>query len=243
MTNTVTNKAKRPSLISHIRWHLFPRHYRRRDKLKLWVALITGIAVPIMTCWLIPNFALAQRERTELQHATATAIALTAWNKQYADLFPLCDNLPSADAWVPPPARLQVLIVQKGSSQSVFQSNLPASWQPNHPNDVSVVVCLGDESIQATDTCLDGYKPDLSVYGRNVIQRGANRSMEVDYTLQRYATPITLLDVETGGIIAQSQIWGSDPPVCAGFDSMDFAGERLTAGSLVDWLNESLPGT
>ncbi len=218
---------------------LLPSRYYRWDRLGLWVALAVGVLIPTMICWLIPNLAHIQRESLENQNATATALAWDAWNEQYTGLVTLCDDLPSADELVPPPDNLRLLVVQNGSSQNRFQGGLPADWQPTYPGEVSVIACLGTERTHFTDTCLNGYKPDLSVYGQRYVLRG-DTDMYLDYELQRYATPVTLIDIKSGKAIVQTQVWGSDSVICEGIETMDFSGRRLTADMFTEWLSATL---
>ena len=209
--------------------HFFRRfRQRRNDKLKLFVLLVIGVFAPVFACWIMPNIFAAERERQSNVSATATADAFSAFITAHPEVEHLCDNAPEVEAEIEPagllPSEINLVVIQY-SRFSAFQSALPPTLQYDTSKPISVVVCLSREVARPTRVCLNGQPPDLSQQGQ--------------VSVTHYLTAATAYNVQTGEMIAHTDLVGPDPGVCSD-PSGSTNGERLTSDTLQTWLNDVL---
>ena len=232
---------------------------RRHDKLKLWIGMLVGAALPLLVCWVVPNLWANRRERIKVQEAQAAQAAEDAFITEYADQIALCDREDDiVDESAQMPADLRVVVIQYKKA-AVIQDNLPEAWQPQSSDDVTVVVCLAREKIQFVGSCEDGEVPDLSAYEGyelatvaavrnvpNLILPGACYHPEATgMALYRYATVVRVYGAAGGQLIARTMLWGGEPGIClypdANMSAQDaLYGSRITAAALLDGVVEIL---
>ncbi len=212
---------------------------RRHDKLRLWAALIVGVAVPIVLCWGIPNLLADQRSRQADLAASATASAIAALRAANPGLFALCEQPVPGSPSALEPAALQVLVLQNGAV-SDLQTALPPGWQPAADGQgVTVVVCLEREVSRPVDACADGSAPDLSQFQLEAGGPGNINRPQEEVVLTRYQTGVAVYEADSGGLIAAGVLFGSDPSICSD-PAGSLAGDRLTGQALVAWLTDVL---
>lgn len=232
---------------------------RRHDKIKLWIGLLIGAALPILVCWTMPNLWASWREYTAAHKAQAAQRAQEVFVTEYADLITLCDREDDQiGVSVSMPAAPRVVVIQHGR-QAAVQEHMPDAWSPDDPADVSVVVCLGREKVQPVGSCEDGTLPDISAYEGYELARWAEISSTPGMllpggcqhpelsgmVLYRYATSVSVYEVSSGQLIALAALWGGEPGVCVTPDkSMSperaLYGPRITDSALLEGIMEIL---
>ncbi len=257
---TETQDAKtRPSIFQYLYRRLFGNHYRRHDKLKVWIGLVVTVALPVLLCWSIPNLIAHQRVRAEAAGLAAAEASDESFRIEYAHLIALCgtDQTPAVTRQTPPSPK--VLVIQH-NTRAAIQASLPQEWQPSSPDDVTAVICLSREASRPVDTCAGGETVDLEVFhgyeitvlaeigaDPNMVLPGecAGKHPELSGELMhRYATDAIAYDVASGEVFATAIFWGDDPPVCmvdldtaTNLDALEMLyGERITDDALVDGL-------
>lgn len=215
---------------------------RRHDKLKLWILLLAGVAVPIFLCWGLPNLLAAQRDADAEAAATATAEAVDAFRAANPEIFALCESVPTGTeqifAAAEVPADPNILIIQY-ERPADLQHSLSQAWRYDPSRPANVVVCLEREVAVSVDTCSDGYVPDLSAFQVEPQGQQNPNALQEQVSLMRYAIQATIYDAATGEIIVHDRVIGTDPPICAD-PGGSLSGERVTPSQLDAWLFEVL---
>jgi hypothetical protein len=207
---------------------------RRHDKIELWALITIGAIVPIFLCWALPNILANQRVNQGYIEATATQSAIAALRTAHPEYFALCDSAlqgASADAL---PSLQTILVLQIGTV-SDFQVDVPASQQPAADSDPTMIVCLSMERSQTTEECSDGSKPDLSLFQSQGRGQGNPLAPQQEIAMTRFATSATVFNLQTGELVAQDTLYGSDPTYCSSADGL-LMGERLTSTAFQEWL-------
>jgi putative hemolysin len=193
-----------------------------------------GAAIPIFLCWALPNMLAAQRVNQGFAEATATRSAIVAFRAEHPEYFALCDSPEGSLATGEMPSLQTILVLQNGAI-SDFQVDIPSVQQPVPDADPTMIVCLSMERSQPMEECADGSKPDLSLFQPQGGGQGNPIAPQQQIAMTHFATIASVYNLQTGELIAQEMLYGSDPTYCSNPDG-SLVGERLTKPAFQEWL-------
>ncbi len=107
----------------------------------------------------------------------------------------------------------------EGGINEKWTSDLPFSWWPRNPENLQIVACLGDQTVDNIETC---YYHDGSQIMR-----------------YQHKLPIRLIEANSGRLVAEGTIWGPGPRECGDSEAWGTAeinSDPVTAQDIQDWL-------